>query len=553
MPELSDVKSVVGDLPFMSVERAALVTTLIHDNDVLDVLELGFSRGVSTCYIAAALAERDNGHLVTIDSASRVRNKPRVEELLDRLSIRDRVTIFYEYNSYNWRMRHFLEQAQTPQFDLIFLDGPHSWEIDGFAFLLAEKFLAPGGLIVFAGLHWTFDNSPSAGPWIADMPEDERVAEHVNLVFELLVKSHPNIDECWVDGQWGYARKHGVAATDLSARQVQRRVLRDQAEAVRVRSEVAVLGNRWIYPARPRSLLPVSASDDLPTLSTPGPPAPFIVGSPRSGTTLLRMMLDSHPDVAIPNETHFIGPVARAWSRGGENSLADSVEAMIGSNRWADFGLDAQLLRTQCMEAEPKSPGALLRLFYGAYSAMSGKPRWGDKSTPYTSIMPTIFKLLPEARFIHIIRDGRDATLSVLPLWFGPDTIEEGAHWWVKNVSAALRDAADVPYLEVRFEQLVVDPEPVLKQICTFVGLTYFPEMLAYGARAHARLGELKDIDLQGQTVSAEKRRRNDPLLAHKPDAGRAGRWRTEMTAEDRHRFEAIAGTLLEQLGYPLS
>lgn len=262
MPLVTDVKSVVGDLPFMTLGRAEIMTKLIHEYQVRDVLELGFCHGVSTCYIAAALEERGEGHIVTIDRANRLLNSPSLEALLDRLSLRDRATIFYEFDSYNWRLYHFLTGDPRPQFDLIYLDGAHTWNADGFAFLLAERLLAPGGLIVLDDLHWSFASSDSTRPRTTMMPPDERELEQVKLVFDTLVKPHPNIAECWEDGTWGFARKQGTPTRNDDARSQALTTIERQAAEVRERAEAGVWSNQWEYAAWPESLLPVMDTAD---------------------------------------------------------------------------------------------------------------------------------------------------------------------------------------------------------------------------------------------------------------------------------------------------
>jgi predicted O-methyltransferase YrrM len=258
LPRVTDVSAVVGDLPYMSRDRADLMASLIAEHDVHDVLELGFLNGVSTCYLAAALAEQGDGHVVTIDRAVRTLNDPRIETLLDELALRDRVTVFYEFDSYNWRLHHFLAQSPRPQFDLIYLDGAHTWNVDGFAFLLAEQFLSPGGLFVFDALHWSFAQSRSTRSKTAMLPPDEREFEQVKLVFDLLVKPHPNMEECWEDGVWGFARKRATAARDLTSRGPALALIKEQAADALERAESAVSSGKWEYAPWPRGMLPLA-------------------------------------------------------------------------------------------------------------------------------------------------------------------------------------------------------------------------------------------------------------------------------------------------------
>ncbi len=121
------------------------------------------------------------------------------------------------------------------------------------------------------------------------------------------------------------------------------------------------------------------------------PPAPFVVGVARSGTTLLRLMLDAHPELAIPPETHFIPKVksGRAAEAVGEGEMRRRAHEVITEHRrWPDFGLDADELRAPLRRrTEPFNRRDALRAFYGLYAGKQGKPRWGDKSPGYVRRM----------------------------------------------------------------------------------------------------------------------------------------------------------------------
>ena len=216
------------------------------------------------------------------------------------------------------------------------------------------------------------------------------------------------------------------------------------------------------------------------------PPLPVIVGAARSGTTLLRLMLDAHPQLAIPPETHFL-PDLRALQqrpdlKGKENADArreEFLRVVTGSPYWKDFGIDAATLRAAV--TDPKRTFNLpagARRFYELYARAHNKPRYGDKTPPYVWRMKEVAALLPEAHFIHLIRDGRDVALSVRGLWFDPakGNIEDAAAQWLWRVREARQQAIICPhYLEVRYEELTSDPRAVLERICTFVGMEYDP------------------------------------------------------------------------------
>jgi hypothetical protein len=277
-------------------------------------------------------------------------------------------------------------------------------------------------------------------------------------------------------------------------------------------------------------------------------PAPFVVGVERSGTTLLRLMLDSHPALAIPFETHFTHKLAAAPGGLSPQAFLDLVTA---SPSWPNLGVERAALAAAVTAMTPFSAAEGARAFYRL--AAAGKPRWGDKTPSYLRSMPAIARLLPEARFVHIIRDGRDAAISSRGLWFGlGGDPTQAARAWADQIGRARKDARALPhYLEARYEDLVLDPEATLRRICAFVELPYDAAMLGYHRTAAARLAEVAQpfgrgaADLSPEAFVAIHARTQAP-----PDAGRIGRWRREMPAADVRRFERVAGRLLAALGY---
>ena len=277
-------------------------------------------------------------------------------------------------------------------------------------------------------------------------------------------------------------------------------------------------------------------------------PAIFIVGVARSGTTLLRLMLDAHPELAIPPETHFIPKVINAVDEG-----RDPLEEMTGHRRWPDFALDADELRVRLEAHRSLTSGDALREFYGLYASHYGKSRWGDKSTNYIRKMRPISRVLPETRFVHLIRDGRDVALSQVAVHFGPSTIEGAAEKWRAEVTKARRQGPTLPhYLEIRYEDLIADPEPVLRQVCEFTDLEWDDAMLDYQDRAGERIAQIvRDFDrAEGDTVTAEVRAAHQANVSKPLQSDRAARWRTEMPAADVAAFERVAGSVLDELGY---
>ena len=283
-----------------------------------------------------------------------------------------------------------------------------------------------------------------------------------------------------------------------------------------------------------------------------GAPAIFVVGVARSGTTLLRLMLDAHPQLAIPPETHFIPQVVRACEE-GEDPAAGVLAAITGHRRWPDFRLDPEELSRRLAAHRSLSAGEALREFYGLYAETQSKTRWGDKSTNYIRKMRLISRTLPEARFVHLIRDGRDVALSLVAVHFGPETVAEAARKWSSELAKARRQGPRLPYyLEVRYEDLIADPEPVLRRICEATELSWDGAMLDYQERAEGRIAEIvRDFDrAEGPSVPAEVRASHQASVSQPLRSDRAARWRTEMAAADVQEFEEIAGGMLDELGY---
>jgi hypothetical protein len=280
------------------------------------------------------------------------------------------------------------------------------------------------------------------------------------------------------------------------------------------------------------------------------PPAPFIVGVGRSGTTLLRMMLDAHPELAIPPETHFIPQVARRLKGGFDRERF--VQLVSAHRRWGDFHIDAAELRARLEERGIDQTGDALRAFYRHYAERHGKTRFGDKTPKYLTKMRPIAAVLPEATFVHLVRDGRDVALSKSDRSGRPAA--ESARTWRRRIERARKQARRIDrYVEMRYEALVEDPEPHLRQICELIRLDYDPVMLTYHERAGERLAELGDAQRGGDDVRpAAGRRAAHAMTTRPPEASRIARWRTEMPASDREAFEAEAGELLSELGYPV-
>ena len=203
-------------------------------------------------------------------------------------------------------------------------------------------------------------------------------------------------------------------------------------------------------------------------------PAPFVVGVGRSGTTMLRLMLDAHSELTIPPETHFLPDLIETFE--SVPVTPEMVfERLTEDRRWEDFHLDAEALRARLEAVEPFDIEPVLRTFYELYAEKEGKPRWGDKTPNYVDKMGEIEAVLPEARFIHLIRDGRDVAMSRIKRSLkNPPPMARVARNWKRRIRRAQRQGSKLNhYLELRYEDLILETEATLRTICEFIELPF--------------------------------------------------------------------------------
>jgi sulfotransferase family protein len=285
------------------------------------------------------------------------------------------------------------------------------------------------------------------------------------------------------------------------------------------------------------------------------PPFPFVVGMNRSGTTLLRMMLDAHPQLTIPPETHFVPDLIKATREPGATA-EDALEAMKSHREWDDFEISDEEMLARLRAAGRVRPGPAVRSFYEIYAERACKPRYGEKTPTYVQKMKLIQRALPEARFVHVIRDGRDVALSVLDRTVREIGPADVARRWQKKITKAREDAPALhDYLEIRYEDLILDTEPTLRRVCEFIELDWDPLILGYHERSAERLQEMARAlpgDGRAKELTVDRRLATHAMTTKPPDADRVARWRKQMSDTDRAAFEQVAGELLRELDYPM-
>jgi hypothetical protein len=267
----------------------------------------------------------------------------------------------------------------------------------------------------------------------------------------------------------------------------------------------------------------------------------FIVGNDRSGTTMLRLILDAGPEVAIPPESMILTDYGAVWEAGelGDPAAArrfrDEVWWHPKIALWELSGPPPQMPPGHSHEEAYRFA---VEAPFVAYAAKSGKARWGDKTPHYVHHVDALLVLWPQARFVILVRDGRDVALSVRRLPFGPNNAWAAAQWWARGIRVGQRAQAEHPeqVMTVRYEDLVASPAAVVPRICAFVGLEFHPEMLA--------------IDRADASKIVADQKGWFPTLFDGIHTSASGRWRAEMPARDQRVFAALAGPELAACGY---
>ena len=252
-------------------------------------------------------------------------------------------------------------------------------------------------------------------------------------------------------------------------------------------------------------------------------------------------MLDRNSQLAVPDESYFIPQLAdRHRGRVDVDAFVDDLRRVGTLREWE---VDPGDVRARLRPG--MSVGEAIGAVYETYAAARGKPRWGDKTPMYMQHLGLLERLFPQALYVHLVRDGRDAAVSFLQMpagivtesWGHPTSAAGFARQWGTEVRAARALGARVGpgrYLELRYERLVESPEDVLREICEFGDLPWEPAMLEYAGK----------VD-----VSARPHQQN---LKRPPTTGLRN-WRTDLERSEVAEFEAVSGDVLADLGYELA
>lgn len=283
-------------------------------------------------------------------------------------------------------------------------------------------------------------------------------------------------------------------------------------------------------------------------------PFVFIVGCPRSGTTLLQRIVNAHPMIAIIPEIGWI--IKRSETRAFvtlEGLVRPAfVQDLIQKGalgRYTPMPISRQELEELQLATrhQPVIYSELITSFFDRYGEVHGKPLVGNKTVDHVRNISPLHRLWPQAKFVHLVRDGRDVCLSAMQ-WrkaaklasdfstWGEDPVSTAALWWEWQVRLGREAGSQLDnalYHEMHYEELVADPISTCHSLCEFLGVPFDEAMLRFHQGR-----EKQDSDL-------------DAKHAWMPPTPGLRDWRTQMSQPDLIRFEAVAGELLDELGYP--
>lgn len=270
----------------------------------------------------------------------------------------------------------------------------------------------------------------------------------------------------------------------------------------------------------------------------------FVLGCPRSGTTLLGLMIHAHPRLAMPPENRFLINAWRRRARFGDLRSEQQRRDLAGlitqkGSKIRDLGLKPAEVERLIVEGPP-TMGSAFGIVFREYARNHGKARWGDKRPAYAAEVDVLLRLFPDAQIVHIIRDGRDnvASLKRMPWWY-IDSLGSMATWALSEYCMR-RDRKRLPkdtFHVVRYENLVADPRAVLQELCEFLDEEFDEAML----EPH----KVRDVVPERKTWHQN--------LSSEVNSSAVESWRTGLEPWELGLMELVLGRALKRNGYELS
>jgi hypothetical protein len=269
----------------------------------------------------------------------------------------------------------------------------------------------------------------------------------------------------------------------------------------------------------------------------------FLVGCPRSGTTLLQRLLDAHPVIAVAPETHFIRRFWQQRDRYGDlesdGRFTRLVDDVLSMPEAAEMHIDAAALRAAA-QVIPRTYAALFGLLLARFAAGRGAAVVAEKTPNHLLYMPTLEEFFPGARFIHIIRDPRAVVNSWRRVPWSTGAVAGDAHVWRRYIRTSWDHRPTGGSIHVvRYEALVRSPEAVLRDVCSFLQVAFDPVMLRFHECEPSTLNLAREPWKSGASSALYERSIEE--------------WRHQLTAREIAEVERIACVEMTWLGYRMS
>lgn len=269
----------------------------------------------------------------------------------------------------------------------------------------------------------------------------------------------------------------------------------------------------------------------------------FVVSAPRSGSTLLRLIIDSHPRLAVPPPGwlfDLVYPYLYSYGDLGQQknllALGEDILATPTVSKWPLKLTPEELVHASAAPTFAGLYDALHRL----YAQSEGKLRWGEKTPRNGLWIDEIRALFPEAQFVHIVRDGRDQAIDISDSLLWPNSVYSGASLWQRYVSAIRDSATRLPsdaYLEIRYEDLCAAPEATIRTLCGFFGEDFDDRMLSPHETRSAKSWSAHPLHAKtAQPISTRF----------------CEMYRSRLPVTDIAALDALIGDTLRRFGYPV-
>ena len=266
----------------------------------------------------------------------------------------------------------------------------------------------------------------------------------------------------------------------------------------------------------------------------------FIVGVQRSGTTLLRLILNAHSEIAIPEEASFLKPLLKAdWIRKPitGKKLHKLVSYLRANEQFRLWNFNREPLLQKLASKKSTTIKEVMDIMYSNYAQHEEKSSWGDKSLFFGS-MELLHEMFPKARFIHIVRDGRDVFYS----WRKMDPAKSHpavmALDWKFKIHLIERSMKNIPLsniLVIRYEDLLINPDKTLRNVCKFLNIKFDEKMLKFHQSSKKYIGK-----------------HHSELIFKAIDDSNISKWKNLLTQEEMKIYQTVAINSLQKYGYEI-